>query len=147
MGTSRIREPLPPGAGIGVSYEGVPVALKAPQGRPDRVSDVEADPGAAPLPLTVPAQITAHLIRGVEPPAGHQALGKTQGHGGIVGPLAGREAEGSAADHVVDRLKGAGPPELQGRPQGIAHGKSQEGPLITQQHLHPNPSGSIIATG
>jgi hypothetical protein len=139
---------IAPGTGISVSGERVPIALEAPQGRRDAVADVEADPGAAPLAVPVPAQITAHLVRGVEAPADHQALRQAQGHGGVFCPLTGVEAEGPAAHQVPDRLKGAGQLELQGRPQGWWNGAAvtlREAAMLLDANWEALPSEQIPA--
>ena len=63
-------------------------------------------------------------------PAGNQAFGQTQGHGGVVGPLAGLQAERSTAHHVVNGLKGSGRFEFQRRAQRVSGRQAQQAALV-----------------
>ncbi len=55
---------------------------------------------------------------------------KAEGHARIVGPLTGLETEGTTADHIVDRSKGARTPELQCSAERIADRETQQGGFV-----------------
>jgi len=57
---------------------------------------------------------------GVESAPLEQAGRETQRHRRVVRPLAGRQVERAAADHVDERLELAAPPELERGAEGIA---------------------------
>jgi hypothetical protein len=80
------------------------------------------------MPLAPPAHEAVHLVGWVEATGLDQALGHAQGHGGVVGPLAGLESERSPADHVCNGFKGSWWIELQRRAQGVAYCKTQQAP-------------------
>ena len=77
-----------------------------------------------------PTHVPAHLVSGVKSAAFRKACREAEGHGGVVGPLAGLQAEWPAAHHVVDGPEAAGRLELQRRAQGIARGQPQKGAAI-----------------
>ena len=116
--------------GVLGAAEGVAGLDIVPQGGAHRVTDVEAGPGAAAVALPPPAHIAVHLVAGVEAPAIDQALSQAQGHGGVVGPLARRQAEGAPTHHVGQRLEAAGRLELEGGAQGIAGGEAEHEALV-----------------
>ena len=74
----------------------------------DGSADVEALAGAAVMSFTLPAQVSRQLVDGVESLGLEQALREAEGHRRVVCPLPWLEIEGTAADHVVDGVEGAG---------------------------------------
>src|SRR5262249_9172317 len=73
-----------------------------------------------------PTDVAAELIDRVEPAPLDEALGQAEGHRGVVGPLAGLEAERAAAADVVDRGEGPRGAKFQGRAERVAGGKPEE---------------------
>jgi hypothetical protein len=76
------------------------------------------------------------LVHWIEAPARDQALGQAEGHGGVVGPLAGLQAEGPAADHVLDGREGAPRLEFQGGAKGITDCQSEDGAPVPVNQVH-----------
>ena len=68
--------------------------------------------------------------------------GQAEGHGGVVGPLAGRQAERPTTDHVDDRRERPGTFELQRGPQGIAHGEAEEAAAVAVTEMYGAPLSS-----
>ena len=62
-------------------------------------ADVKAPPVAAHIPFVCPAGVARHLVVQVETLL-DQAGSETECHAGVVGELAGQQAERSATDHV-----------------------------------------------
>ena len=89
------------------------VPLEPRQSAPHGAADVEAATGGGHVALAPPPDVALHLVTGVETLALDQARREAERHGGVVGPLAGLQVERTAADHVVDRLEGAGRLELE----------------------------------
>ena len=63
---------------------------------------------------------------GVERAGLDQRLGEAERHRRVVGPCAGGQRERAAADHVLDRLEGAGRLELDRRADRVAHGQAHQ---------------------
>ena len=75
-----------------------------------------------------PSDEAIHQVPVVERPRRRDAVGKSQRHGGVVGPPAGRLAERAAPDHVFQsRLRVAGA-ELERRAHRVAHRQTEERP-------------------
>src|SRR5690606_3625952 len=94
----------------------------------------EAVARAAPVAFTVPAYVALHLVARVEAAALEDALGEAERHGGVIGPLARREAVGPAAAQVVERREAAGPLELDGRAERVADGESEQRAGVAMDH-------------
>jgi hypothetical protein len=77
--------------------------------------------------LGLPAVEAAMRSRAERPGVGEQALGEAQGHGGVVGPAPGLEAEGAAPDHVGDGGEAAPGHELDRGAHGVADRQPEQG--------------------
>ncbi len=71
--------------------------------------------------------ITTHLIMGIEPLAGEQAVTQTQRHRGVVGPVAFFQTEVTATDHIGQGLKTAAGAKFQRGAQRITDGQAEQG--------------------
>ena len=78
------------------------------------------------MPVLPPAYVALHLIACIEAFAFDQTFGEAEGHGGIIGPLAGLETPAAAADHVRDGREAAGRLELEGGADRIAYSQADE---------------------
>ena len=104
---------------------GLPEPLELPaHGHPD----VEAAPVRRQVVVIAPEEVPAQVVGEVEPAAVDDRLGEAQRHRRVVGPLAGGQAERTAAHHVGDRLERAGGAELDGRPDRIPAGQADQRP-------------------
>ncbi len=112
---------------VAAAGKGIPRPAEGLEGRSDRKAETEATAGAAQIAFVPPTEVAFHLVTGVEAPALDEALGKTEGHGGIVGPLSRAQVEGSAAHHVGDRGERPRQHELHGRAHGVARSQPEEG--------------------
>src|SRR5690606_38330225 len=90
-----------------------------------RAADVEAAAGAAVAAIFPPADVAVHLVCQV-PAVFDQALREAEGHGGIVGPLAGLKTERPASDDIGERSEGARRAEFDGSAESIANGESEQ---------------------
>ena len=88
----------------------------------DGDSNVETGSRATEISFLPPATVPIHLILRVKVALFDQALGQTQSHGGIVGPLTWFQRERPTADQVGDRFEGARRLKLQGGTKRVANG-------------------------
>src|SRR5512134_1696352 len=93
-------------AGVGGAGQRLAGLAVAVQGAGYGAPDVEAPAGAAQVAGLPPAAVALHLVPRVEAPALEQAGAEAQGHGGVVGPLAGGQVERAAAGHAGDGREG-----------------------------------------
>ena len=121
-----MREPFPAVHGSVGPLDGISRFQEGGEGRPGCVADVEACPRAAQVAFLPPADVSFHLIFRIESLAFNQAFGKAEGHGGVVGPLAGFEVERAATDHVGNGFEGSRRFELQRSAHCISHGKAEK---------------------
>ena len=76
-----------------------------------------------------------------------QARGQAQRHRGIVGPFAGLEVKGAAADHVGDGREGASALELDSGAHGVAAGESEQAAAKAIEGVHFSfPSAPVEVT-
>jgi hypothetical protein len=92
------------------------------------------------MTLPVPAHITLQLIDRVEALFFNETLGQAERHGGVIGSLAGFEAEWTAADNVGKWRETAGRLEFKGGAQGVADGEAEEGAAGVVLSVHKNDS-------
>jgi len=78
------------------------------------------------MAVLAPGEVTLALILWLETVLFEQTFRKAERHGGIVGPLAGLQVEGTAADDVVDGRELAGGGEFKGGAKGIAGGEAKQ---------------------
>src|SRR5690606_29785380 len=109
----------------------------------DRHADVEADAVAAEIAFLPPAHVAFHLVAGVETAALVQAIAEAERHRGVIRPLAGVQAEGSATHHVRQWTKAAARLELDGGADGVARSQAKQAAAGTilwgHQSLSFNP--------
>jgi len=129
---------------IGGTTDGIPCFQKGGKGGPGGAADIETCPCAAQVSFLPPAHITFHLIFRIESPTFNQAFGKAEGHGGIIGPLAGLEVERAAADHVGDGREAPRRFELQSCSQGVADGEPEEAAPISFELFYVVRHAAVI---
>ena len=66
----------------------------------------------------------------------NQALRKAQGHGSIIGPLAGLQVKRASSDHIRNPLEASRPLEFEHRSDSVPHGKSEEASSISLRNVH-----------
>jgi hypothetical protein len=104
------------------------------------MADIEALSSAAEMSILPPSHVSLHLICCVESSLLDQAFGKTQCHGGVIGPLACFQAEGSAAYHVRNGLKAFRPLELERRADGVSDRQAQQAATVSLCDFHVQTS-------
>lgn len=131
-----MNDPLPAECGLVSPGKGFAGCHEPPERLSRRRPDIEAGSGAAEVPLSVPAHVALQVVDGVKPLSLYEAFCEAEGEGCIIGPLPGPEAKRPATDHVVDRLKCSGPPELKRRSEGVAGGQAEQAATITVNAVH-----------
>ena len=127
-------DPLPAVSGD-VSPEGSPDDSKASKCGPGSISNVETEAGAAQVSVAPPPDVPLQLVHGVESPAFDQTFRQAEGHGGVVGPFAGHQPVGAAAEHLGHGIERSRSHEFHWRAQGISHGQPQQGSPVPVQFL------------
>jgi hypothetical protein len=95
-----------------------------------------------------PRDVARQLVVRIGRAALDQAFREAERHRRVVGPFAGFEVEGAAADHVGDRSKAARRGELERRPQGVAGRKSEHRPAVAvkaRERLNHDSSSNLGA--
>ena len=78
----------------------------------------------------MPSGVSFQLVHRIEAIAGNKAFCQTEGHRGVIGPLAGNQTKMPASHHIVDGLEFSGFGEFEGCTEGISHGKAEKAPSI-----------------
>ena len=121
--------------GIGAAAQrlaGGPEGLqRAGRGSPD----VEALAGHRVVALLVPPAEALDQVARVQPARSEQGICQAQRHAGVVGPLAGREAERAAAHQVGNGWLRIPPSELERRAERVPERQPDQRPLGTVQNV------------
>ena len=126
------------------SRERVSRFLEAGERRPRRRSNVEASSRAGVSAFSPPIDEAPHQIGWVKGTGGEERVGEGQCHRGIVSPLPGLKAEGSASGHLRMVRSRVSRTELDRGAQRIADRKSQERAYGAVDFLLANLFGDAV---
>src|SRR6185295_9660264 len=116
--------------------------MSAPPAGRHRVTDVEADPGAAEVAVVRPRAVTTHLIVGIETTSLDETGSPNRVPSKCRPSTDQPQAQMASADHVRQGLEGSPSAELQGGAYGVAYRQPKETSSESLTLVHRDPEQS-----